>query len=137
MVALVLAAALLAQGGAMSGPCSGADPAIASVTSSLLGNVGSVNRYRLAVTVQNRGSKKQSSNVLQSVVMFQNAWKTDTKGIPPLRPGQSYTANFTFQRSAEADEHSTRFRFEIQFRQPNPPGSMDCNLGNDTYRLEV
>jgi CARDB len=116
--------------------CSGADPAIAAVHPWLASSTPNVSRYKIGITVANVGRMKQAANVLQSVVMHQNDVKTDSKGVPPLRPGQSYTVTFTMARSSDADVNTTQLRFELIFRKP-PSGAMDCNLQNDSFTLEV
>jgi hypothetical protein len=60
------------------------------------------------------GNSAQPSNTLQSVDVIQNEGKIDQKGVPPLRPGQSYTATYTFTRSVEAADGTTQFVFRIR-----------------------
>jgi hypothetical protein len=131
MIALALSAVLATSS------CSGADPAIVSATSRLASNANQVERYTITVTVRNVGRMKQASNVLQYVAMYQNDVKTDTHGIRPLKPGQSYTVTFAIQRASETEAHSTHLRFELGFRSPTQAASADCNLQNNSYTLEV
>jgi hypothetical protein len=135
----MFAASLFVQGAgtvaAMT--CSGADPAIASATVKSTKPQGGLNVITVAITVVNRGTQGQASNVLQSVEVYQNDVKIDRKGIPPLRPGQSYTALYTFQRSTEASPGTTNLRFRLAYTQPSPPGNADCDLSNDSYKMMV
>lgn len=135
MLALIFfAAATIAQA---STGCAGADPAIASVSVKSTTPSGDVNLYHLAGTVTNLGQKKQASNVLQFVDIFYNGTKVDAKSVPPLAPGRHYTFGYDFKRAIDAREGTSHFRFQLDFKQPNPPGAQNCNSGNDSFRLDV
>ena len=84
--------------------CIGADPALVSAHVKGITNDGHVNRYTLNIRVINFGNLKQPSNVLQSVEIYQNGIKLDTKGLPPLRPHQAYSFPYVFQRSIDAGD---------------------------------
>lgn len=131
-VAFVLA---LPAGGTAATPCAGADPAIVAARVQGTNSDGRVNRYSLAIRVANLGRAKQPSNVLQSVEIYQNDIKLDTKGLPPLRPGQAYTFTYVFQRSTDAGEGTSTLALKLVMRQPSPPGKQDCNAGNDAYTV--
>ena len=88
----------------------------------------------VAITVENVGTAKQPGNTLQSVEIYQSETKTGTKGIPPLRPGQSYTFVYSFARSSEAAARSTSLR--LRFVVASPPG-IECVTSNDKFRLNV
>ena len=81
MLALALSAVLATSS------CPGADPAVVSALSHLASSANQVQRYTITLTVRNLGRMKQPFNTLQYVAMYQNDVKTDTHGIPPLRPG--------------------------------------------------
>jgi hypothetical protein len=117
--------------------CVGSDPAIVSASSKSVGQEGGVNRYRLSVTVKNLGSAKQASNVLQSVEFIQNSVKVDQKGVPPLKPGQSYTVTRDYLRSVDAGVGTTPFVFRLRIVKPTPPGVADCNPNDNRYELTV
>jgi hypothetical protein len=115
--------------------CVGADPAIVSAHVKSITADGQVNRYTLNVRVINFGSLKQPSNVLQSVEIYQNGIKLDTKGLPPLRPHQAYSFPYVFQRSIDAGDGTSTLVLKLVMRQPSPPGKQDCNASNDRYSV--
>jgi hypothetical protein len=134
MLGFLAGALLVASNTAVAtGTCSGADPAISGANVKSVTNVSGVNNYVVGVSVTNRGNAGQPSNVLQSVDVFQNGNKVDTKGIPPLAAGQLYHFNFSFTRSAGAADGTTRLKFAIAMHQPSgAPNSQDCDTGNDS-----
>jgi hypothetical protein len=111
MLPILLAAALGA--GEPSATCS-PGPAVNAASVRSVTRVGDLNRYVLGIQVTNAGNSAQPSNTLQSVDVIQNEGKIDQKGVPPLRPGQSYTATYTFTRSVEAADGTTQFVFRIR-----------------------
>src|SRR5271166_3726184 len=131
---LILAALTLAQNPAPA-TCVGAAPAIASVVNKGATQDGGSNRYQLAVTVVNRGTQPQAGNVLQSVDVYQHDTKRDAKGIPPLRPGQSYTYVYQFLRSADAGDGTTTLEFRLDMHQPAGLSSQDCDPSNDRFSI--
>jgi hypothetical protein len=120
---------------AASVPCAGADPAIVSAGVQGTSSDGRINRYSIAIRVVNLGRATQPSNVLQSVEIYQNGIKLDTKGLPPLRPGQAYSFPYVFQRSIDAGEGTSTLALKLVMRQPSPPGKQDCNASNDAYTV--
>jgi hypothetical protein len=129
-----LASALVSSGVAHAA-CSGADPAILSAGVHSTNSDGRVNRYSIAIRVVNLGRSKQPSNLLQSVDVYENGIKLDTKGLPPLRPGQAYTFTYVYQRSTDAGTGTTELHLNLTVHQPSPPGKQDCNAGNDAYTV--
>ena len=126
-----LALVALAQTSAFAA-CTGADPAIVSAAVKGMTSDGRVNKYAVSIRVVNLGRLKQPSNLLQSVEIWQNDIKLDMKGLPPLRPGQSYTFTYIYQRSTDAGVGTSDLTLRLTMRQPSPPGNMDCNPNNDT-----
>jgi hypothetical protein len=112
--------------------CNGADPALVSGAVTNVTSTGGLNRYHIAIVVANRGNQAQASNVLQFVDVYQGSQKLDDMGVPPLRPGQRYTVNYVSARSTEAGKGTTRLRFQLDMRKPNPPGAQDCDLTNNS-----
>lgn len=112
--------------------CSGADPALSQVVVKNVTQVGGLNEYHLTGTVTNTGSQKQASNVLQFVDIYRDREKMDNIGIPPLKPGQSYTFGWKFQRSQDAGDNTTRLHFRLRMVQPASMGRENCNLNNDS-----
>ena len=134
MIPFIAAAFLVAANTAVAtGSCAGADPALVGANVKGVTNSGNVNHYVVSVSVMNRGNANQPSNVLQSVDIFQNGNKVDTKGIPPLKAGQVYKFDFNFMRSAGAADGTTHFKFAIAMHQPSgAPNAQDCTTGDDT-----
>ena len=135
LVALLLAGMPLVPTNAPS--CAGADPAIVSAIVESTAQVGHLNRYTIGVTVQNMGTMKQASNLLQSVAVFQDGTKVDQKGLQPLARGASQIVMYSFNRSRGAAPRTTHLRFVLTFKGTAVPGNADCDTGNDEFRLAV
>jgi subtilase family serine protease len=123
-----LLAALTAPSAAAT--CSGADPAITDALVKGMSTSPGLNTYHLSGTVTNLGRSGQPSNTLQFVDIYIDGQKRDSRGIPPLAPGATYTFGYDWQRSSDAGAGSTTARFRIDVRQ----GS-DCNPNNGTYSV--
>jgi hypothetical protein len=136
MIGLDVVVLIAATGTATAtGVCTGAAPAIVSVAVANVSRSGGLNTYTLAGTVANRGTAGQASNVLQSVDVFQNGNKINSKGIPPLAVGQVYHFTTTFQRSAAASDGTTDFVFRIHMHQPaTVPSSANCSTTGDVLK---
>jgi hypothetical protein len=93
---------------------------------------GDLRFTRVAVTVVNRGAS-QPSSMLQSVNVYQNGSKVDQKSVPPLRAGASKTVTYTFKRSAEANDDTTRLR--VQLVGHDAHGS--CSTAGSPVRITV
>jgi hypothetical protein len=134
---LTLLALTLISTGVASAACAGADPAITSVSvkSVTQGGPGGVNRYNIAGTVVNVGTEGQLSNVLHFVNIYENGDKLDSRGVPPLRPGQSYTFSYAVLRSVDAGKGTGILSFRLNVGQSSVPGREDCNLSNDSFTL--
>ena len=118
-------------------PCTGADPALTSAAVKNVTTDGGINHYTISGVVTNVGTAKQASNVLQFVDIYRDREKMDNIGIPPLKPGQSYTYSWTFDRSTGAGQGTTRLH--LRLRMTNPPGgspSQNCNADNDTRVIQ-
>ena len=131
-VALLLFAQTAAA--SASAACAGADPAIVSVAVHRVVPLGALNRYELAGRVVNMGRAAQAGNVLQFVDIYQNGVKINERGIPPLKPGQSYTFSYASERSRQAGNGTTTLWFQLAV----PAGaraSQNCNPNNDRVKL--
>jgi len=116
--------------------CAGADPALTSVAVKSVAQANGINRYTLLGTVVNKGSQAQASDVLQFVNIYQTpGQKLDAKGIPPLGPAQSYTFSYVMLRASDAGRGTTTLRFQLEMRQPSPPGAADCDTSNDSFTV--
>jgi len=111
------AALLLIQllAAAPSAACSGPNPGITSVAVKSVTPDGNLNRYELTGTVVNQGDAAQAKDTLQFVDIYlgEAGDKLDAKGIPPLAPGQSYTFSYSFVRSHDAGNGTTKLRFKM------------------------
>jgi hypothetical protein len=108
--------------------CQVSDPQITGVVVKSVETVGNVDRYHLSGKVVNMGASAQASNLLQSVDIFDAEDKMDTKSIPPLKPGESFTFTYTSTRSSEAGKGTTVLGFQLDPISP-------CSVGNDRYTL--
>jgi hypothetical protein len=108
--------------------CQGSDPRIIAVVVKRVEAAGNVNRYDLSGTVTNDGATRQASNLLQSVDIFDADDKLDTKSIPPLKPGESFTFTYVSTRSSQAGKGTTQLGFQLDPISP-------CSVGNDRYLL--
>ncbi len=113
--------AALAFFAASSSGIAWADCTAPSVTSAHVASVshdGGLNHYRIAIAITNTSSVAQPSNTLQFVDIRKTGNKIDAIGVPPLKPGASYTAGYTFARSSDAGDNSTTLHFQTEMRQP-------------------
>lgn len=114
-------AAALAICAASSFGIARADCTAPSVTGAHVTSVshdGGLNHYRIAMTITNTSSAAQPNNTLQFVDIRKTGNKIDAIGVPPLKPGASYTANYTFARSSDAGDNTTTLHFQTEMRQP-------------------
>lgn len=101
----------VAQAAASS--CSTAGPAVTGATVRSVTRNGDLNHYVIAIQVTNTGRSTQPGNTLQSVDVLQNDVKVDQKGVLPLRPGQTTTVTYAFDRAVEAASGTTQFVFRL------------------------
>jgi hypothetical protein len=118
--------ALLFPAAVSAATCPGADPEITSVVVKAVQPAGSVTHYVLSGAVTNLGASPQASNLLQSVDIFEADDRLDTKSIPPLHAGESYTFKYVVTRSSDAGKGSTMLGFQLD------PVS-GCSTGEDRY----
>ena len=111
--------------------CNGADPKVTNVSVKDVSSDGNLNHYQITGTVVNLGSQAQPSNTLQFVDIFMDSDKVDTKGIPPLKPGESYTFTYVSKRSADAANGTTPMRFVID--EVNRSTYLDCDAAADSF----
>ena len=128
MIAFLLAATLNAPA------C--ANPSIVSTSVQSVANLGALDRYTVAIVVQNAGSLRQPSDLLQSVDVFQDHERVDRIGLQPLPPGQSQRVIYRFDRSAEAGAGSTELLFSLDLNGRSGD-DVDCHAGNENAKLYV
>ena len=120
-----------------SAPCTGADLRT-SVSVAGMTQEGELNVYHLAGTVTNVGKMKQAPNVLQFVEIYlDGTGRIDTRGIPPLKPGQNYAFGYDFKRSSDAGDGTSTLSFRISMRQPQTPTVQDCNPAAGITSVEI
>ena len=94
-------------------------PGVANACSNLsLSNVGvknmttngNLNYYNINGVVTNNGTN-QPSSTLQAVDVYKGSVKKDSKSIPPLKAGQSFTFTYVSDRSSDAGANTTHLRF--------------------------
>lgn len=126
-LAAILGLTLLAQNA-----CAGSDLKITSVKVESASQDAGNTIYHLLGTVENVGTTKEASNFLQFVdVYISGTGKVDSRGVPPLGPGQKYNFGYDFKRSSDAGAGSSELRFQLDFREP------DCNMEDSAFRLRV
>ncbi len=108
--------------------CSGADPAVVSVVVKGMQSDGGINSYTLSAKVVNLGSTSQAANTMQFVDIYKGSTKKDSRGIPALKAGESFTFDYVTTRSAQAGSGTTALSFQMDVQSPR--GSQDCNAGN-------
>jgi hypothetical protein len=121
---------LLQPAPAFATSCVGPDPAIVSVAVKGMQSSGGLNHYTLSGKVVNLGSTAQASNTMQFVDIYKGSTKLDSRGIPPLRAGQSYAFEYVTDRSAQAGAQTTSLGFRMDVREPANTGSQPCNTSN-------
>lgn len=117
---------------AQASTCAGANPAVTSVVVKNVVPSGNVNQYHIQGTVTNLGSQGQANNTLQFVDIYEGASqeRLNDRGIPPLKPGQTYQFGYVWNRALDAGQNSTTLEFRIRMVQ-----GTNCNTGNAIYKL--
>ena len=130
---LYLAATLVASA---LPPCSGAAPAITSAALKSAATDGALKHYVVAITVMNQGNARQPGNLLQSVDVFQDGVKVGKIGLQPLKPSQTQTVTYGFDRALDAGDGTTHLKLMLDFN--GMTGSMvNCRSSGGAYRLDV
>jgi hypothetical protein len=133
---IIAALAFLAMSAPVfASPCNGVDLAVRSVSVKSVSTSGNLNRYEITGTVANVGSLSQGADALQSVDIYQENQKLDSKSIPPLKAGQSYQFSYTSMRSTDAGKDTAHLRFQLNVTHPSPADSQICNMANDSFTL--
>jgi hypothetical protein len=125
MLRTIIASFILVASSAVASAATCGAPAISNVVVKNVDTVGNLNHYQIAGTVVNNGPT-QASNVLQSVDIYQGTQKLDTRSIPPLKAGESYSFTYTADRAADAGKGTTTLKFQLD----PAPASSDCS-GSD------
>jgi hypothetical protein len=123
----ILISLALAPLGVAAATCAGPNPAITSASVKGVTNAGTANIYHLTGTVTNLGASGQPSNALQHVDIYYAGNRLDSRSIPPLAVGQSFTFGYDWRRALDAGPGTTTIAFRIDMRQGE-----DCNPANGT-----
>lgn len=94
----------------VAGACSNlslANVAVKNTTSD-----GNLSHYQINGVVTNNGAS-QASSTLQSVDVYKGPVKLDSKSVPPLKAGQSFTFTYVSTRSSDAGTGSSHLRFVL------------------------
>ena len=73
---------------------------------------GNLNHYTINGAVTNNGAN-QPSSALQAVDVYKGPVKKDSKSIPPLKAGQSFTFTYIADRSSDAGAGTSTLRFVL------------------------
>ena len=117
-VGLSLVFFALVPGAAAAQGCDGARPAVTAVVISGVTHTPYLDLYHVRATITNLGSQPQAPNVLQFVDVVQYDGRLDDRGVPPLRPGESYTITYVWPRSSDAGKMTSPLNFRIRWVQP-------------------
>jgi len=113
-----------------------ANPSIVSTAvQSMTTDASGLNHYTVGVTVQNLGTVRQPSDLLQSIVVEQDGERVDVIGLLPLRPRQTQHVMYSFVRSSEAGAGSTHLSFSLDFNKTGT--SVTCHDGSENSSLDV
>lgn len=127
----ILTLALLASSApSMAATCSSTGLTVTNVAVKGMTTTGGLNSYQISGVVTNTGSTSQSADTLQSVDIYKGTQKKDSRSIPPLKAGQSYTFTYVAQRSAQAGDGTTHLRFQLD--NQNSPNASDANCDATT-----
>jgi len=114
LLSMLVAATLGAPVQVAATACSGGRIAVVSAKASApTTDQSGVAHYKVSVTVKNKGAR-QPGNALDSVVMYQQETRTDTKGLQPLAAGGTQTVWFAFVRNADTEAGSTNLKFSVE-----------------------
>ena len=114
-----------------------ANPSIVSTAvQSATTDSNGLTRYTVGITVQNLGTVRQRSDLLQSIDVDQDDQRVDVIGLLPLRPRQTQHVTYSFVRSAEAGAGSTRLMFSLDFNGKSG-ADVDCHGGTESSGLDV
>jgi hypothetical protein len=128
MLAIMLVAALTGA--------SCANPSIISAHVKSVTTNGALNHYTVAITVRNIGDARQPVDLLQSVDVFQAGQRVGRPGLQPLRPEQSQTVTYSFDRSTDAGVGTTDLTFTLDFNGRSGR-DVDCHAGNENLSISV
>ncbi len=132
IVSAVLLLPALLPLAAPASTCAGANPAVTSAVVESVVPSGHLNQYHIQGTVTNLGAQGQPANTLQFVDIYGGASqeRLNDRGIPPLKPGQTYHFGYVWNRSLDAGQNSTTLEFRVRMVQ-----GTNCNPGNAIYKL--
>jgi hypothetical protein len=113
--------------------CDGSNLAVTAVSVRSVSRTPYLHLYHVTATVTNVGNQAQAGNALQFVDVVQYGGRLDDRGIPPLAPGQSYTVDYTWPRSADAGSGTSPLDFRLRFVSP----AQSCSPSNGRGGITV
>lgn len=108
-------------------------PVVAAVRLQRVTHTSHLNLYHISATVANRGDQPQAGDVLQFIDVVQYGSRLDDRGVPPLKPGQSYTINYVWPRSSDAGRWTSPLDFRLRFAT----AANDCNPRRSSAGITV
>ncbi|HET9343741.1 MAG TPA: hypothetical protein VFO25_12580 [Candidatus Eremiobacteraceae bacterium] len=113
-----------------------ANPSIVSTAvQSMTTDSSGLNHYTVGVTIQNVGTVRQPSDLLQSIVVEQDGERVDVIGLLPLRPRQTQHVVYSFVRSSEAGAGTTHLSFALDFNKTG--ANVTCHRGAEDSSLDI
>jgi hypothetical protein len=112
-----------------------ANPSIVSTAVQSVTDSNGLNHYTVGITVQNLGTARQRSDLLQSILVTQDGERADVIGLLPLRPRQTQHVTYSFVRSDEAGQGTTSLSFSLEFDKSG--SDVDCHGGTERALLDV
>ena len=113
-----------------------ANPSIVSTAvQTVTTDASGLNHYTVGVTVQNLGTVRQPSDLLQSIVVEQDGERVDVIGLLPLRPRQTQHVTYSFVRSSEAGTGTTHLSFSLGFNKTG--ANVTCRHGIEASSLDI
>jgi hypothetical protein len=92
--------------------CACSNLSLGNVATKNMTSDGNLNHYLINGVVTNNGAN-ESSSTLQAVDIYKGPVKLDSKSIPPLKAGQSFTFAYVSDRSSDAGKGTTHLRFVL------------------------
>ncbi len=128
MFALLLAAAVTSPTPAPA--CTGADPAVTSLTVQLFKKTGGIDHYVISTTVTNHGPQSQTPDITQRVELVRAGVVLAPQSVPALGAGVDYKLAFAVDRPAS--ERAQPLTVTLRYVLASGDAARNaCNRSND------